>query len=49
MITVLHPTARVEPSEAWPRGWMEAEQQWYAMAHNPRQVEYVLIIHQSRW
>jgi len=49
MISLLHPTARVVPSEAFPRGWRDAHDTWLSRADHPEQVEYVLAVHESRW
>ena len=49
LISVLHPTCRVTPSEAFPRFWHGAFLEWLAACDNPHQVEYVISVHESRW
>ena len=49
LISVLHATRRVSPSEAFPRGWRDAFDGWLARADHPEDVEYVLCAHDSRW
>jgi hypothetical protein len=49
LISLLHPTARVAPSEAFPRGWKDAHDAWLARADHPERIEYVLTVHESRW
>ena len=48
-ISLIHPTARTRPSEAFPLGWLEAERSWFEAAEAPERVEYILAIHESRW
>ncbi len=48
-ISIVHGTARVAPTENLPRGWMEACEQWYATCDHPEAVEYILVVHESRW
>ena len=49
LITVVHPTARVGASEAFPRGWRDAHDAWLAACDNPATVEYIVAVHSSRW
>lgn len=49
LISLLHPTARVEPSEAFQRGWRDAHDAWMARADHPERIEYVVSVHRSRW
>ncbi len=49
LISLLHPTARVAPSEAFPRGWRNAHDAWLSRADHPERIEYVLTVHKSRW
>ena len=49
LISLLHPTARVKPSEAFPRGWKDAHDVWLSRADHPERIEYVLAVHESRW
>jgi hypothetical protein len=49
LISILHPTARVKPYPSFPRGWRGACDQFFATARWPRNIEYVLIVHESRW
>lgn len=49
LISILHPTARVKPSEAFPRGWKDAHDAWLAKADHPERIEYILTVHESRW
>lgn len=48
-LTIIHPTARIRPSEGFPEAWREAERRWYAAAEHPEEIEYVLVVHTSRW
>jgi hypothetical protein len=48
IISLLHPTARVKPSEQFPRGWRDAHDAWLERADHPEQIEYVLAVHESR-
>ena len=49
LISVLHPTRRVAPSEGFPSGWLSAFWEWISAADNPEQIEYVVSVHESRW
>ncbi len=49
IISILHPTARVKPSASFPRGWKAACEQFAFAAARPEQIEYILIVHESRW
>ena len=49
LISLLHPTRRVSPSEAFPRGWRDAHDAWLSRADHPERIEYVLSVHESRW
>ncbi len=49
IISILHPTARVKPYPSFPRGWRAACEQFFAACAHPENVEYVLIVHESRW
>lgn len=49
MISVLHPTARVSPSEAFPQGWYAAYRQWMSTCDSLANVEYIVAVHESRW
>ena len=49
LISILHPTARIAPSEQFPRGWKDAHDVWLARADHPENIEYVLAVHSSRW
>ena len=49
LISILHPTARVKPYASFPRGWRDACEQFYRTCSERAQVEYVLIVHESRW
>lgn len=49
IISLLHPTARVKPSEGFPRGWREACTAFFRACDNLQEVEYVLSVHHSRW
>lgn len=48
IISLLHPTARVKPSEAFPRGWKDAHDAWLSRADHPERIEYILMVHESR-
>jgi len=48
-ISLLHPTARVLPSDGFPRGWRDAHDAWLERADHPENIEYVLAVHESRW
>jgi len=48
IISLLHPTARVKPSEAFPRGWKDAHDAWLSRADHPERIEYILVVHESR-
>ena len=48
-ITIIHPTARVKPSEAFPEGWREAARVWCERAADPSRIQYLLACHESRW
>src|SRR5258707_2447813 len=48
LISILHPTARVVPSEACPRGWRASFDTWLSRADHPERIEYVLSVHESR-
>lgn len=49
VISIIHPTARVRPYPSFPRGWRGACEQFFATCDHPQRVEYVLIVHESRW
>lgn len=49
IISILHPTARVKPGGSFPRGFLAAHDQFLSACVNPLNVEYVLIVHESRW
>lgn len=49
LISVLHPTRRVSPSEAFPSGCWEAIRAWISAADDPSRIEYVISVHESRW
>ena len=49
LISLLHPTARVKPSEAFPRGWKDAHDAWLSRADHPERIEYIVAVHESRW
>ena len=49
LISVLHPTARVKPSKAFPCGWRAAFDSYLEKADHPEQIEYVISVHESRW
>lgn len=49
MISLLHPTARVSPSEGFPRGWRDACRSFFVGCDRPEWVEYVIAVHESRW
>ena len=49
LISVLHPTARLKPSEAFPRGWLDAHDVWLSRCDHPENVEYLVGVHESRW
>lgn len=49
LISVLHPTRRVSPSEAFPSGWQAAFRKWISAADDPSRIEYVIAVHTSRW
>ncbi len=49
IISILHPTARVKPGGSFPRGWRGACEQFFATCAHPENVEYVLIVHESRF
>jgi hypothetical protein len=49
LISVLHPTRRVEPSEAFPSGWQAVFREWISKADDPSRIEYVIAVHESRW
>lgn len=50
IISVLHPTARVKPyPPSFPRGCWSAVEQLANAAVKPHLIEYVLIVHASRW
>ncbi len=48
-ISLLHPTARVVSSDAFPDGWRAAYLQFMATCDVPEQVEYIIAVHESRW
>jgi hypothetical protein len=48
-ISILHPTARTRPTAAWPNGWRDAADAFFARAARPERIEYILSIHESRW
>ncbi len=47
-ISVIHPTARVSPSEAFPQGWYAAYAQYMATCSCPDDIEYIIVVHESR-
>jgi len=49
LISLLHPTRRVESSEAFPRGWRDAHDAFLAACDHPEQIEYVIAVHSSRF
>jgi hypothetical protein len=49
LISLLHPTARVKRSKAFPRGWRDACEAWWRACDHPENVEYILAVHESRW
>jgi hypothetical protein len=49
VISLLHPATRTKPSSGFPRGWRAACEQFFRSCKEPRNVEYVLIVHESRW
>jgi hypothetical protein len=49
LISVVHPTARVKPSAGFPRGWVDAMLNFYERCAEPSRVEYILVVHESRW
>ena len=49
LISVLHPTRRVVPSEAFPQGWRAAFDAWLSACDDPSRIEYVIAVHESRW
>ncbi len=50
LISILHPTARVHPyPPSFPRGCWGAVEQFANAAVKPHLIEYVLIVHESRW
>lgn len=48
-ISLIHPTARVKPTAAWPNGWRDAMQAFRDKAKHPERIEYILSVHESRW
>ena len=49
IISILHPTARVKPGGSFPRGFWAAHDQFRETCSNPSSVEYLLVVHESRW
>lgn len=49
LISLVHPTARVKPYPSFPRGWMGACKQFHDTAVQLPHIEYVLVVHESRW
>ena len=49
LISLLHPTRRIGPSEGFPHGWREAHDVWLSRADHPEWIEYVLAVHESRF
>ena len=49
LISLLHPTRRVTPSEGFPRGWRDVHDAFLSRADYPGRIEYVLSVHESRW
>lgn len=48
IITIIHPTARVSPSQAFPEGWREVCRAARETCAHPERVEYLLCVHMSR-
>ena len=46
--TILHPTARTKAFPSFPLGWLGVCRQWFSACMKPSDVEYVLIVHESR-
>ncbi len=49
IISVIHPTARVKGGGSFPKGWRGACDQFFATCAHPENVEYILVVHESRW
>lgn len=49
LISAIHPTARVKPYPSFPNGWLDACNNFYANCKDPKQVEYVLVVHECRF
>lgn len=49
LISVLHPTRRVAPSEAFPDGCWPAFREYCSAADDLSRVQYVIAVHISRW
>jgi len=49
LISLLHPTARVKPSDLFPQGWRAACRQFLSTCDHPENVEYIIAVHHSRW
>ena len=49
LISVIHPTRRIEASEGFPQGWRSVYDAYRAACENPACVEYILVVHSSRW
>jgi len=49
VISVIHPTARVAPSASFPIAWRGAHDAYLAACAHPEHVEYILVVHESRW
>ena len=47
-ISVIHITARVKPMGSFPQGWLGACVQRFEACDHPEDVEYVVVVHQSR-
>ena len=49
LISVIHPTRRIEASAGFPQGWRSVYDAYRAACENPACVEYILVVHSSRW
>ncbi len=49
LISLIHPTARTKPYPSFPKGWLEACNNFYKNCAKPYEVEYVVVVHQSRY
>lgn len=49
-ISVVHPTARIAPPyPSFPTGWVESVEAFAATCDHPEDVEYVLVVHCTKW